>query len=455
MYLSQSSQGILLNPGDTPTLPAEAWGYDTSAITGGRFVDNIEYVTNLNDSGAGSFYAVSRGLNGHTGQGHVVFEIGGVQDRDDQGNVTRTDVANRTYHGNTAPGGFNIHGRSARIGTGQDNVIWRHIRIRMTDSLPEDPLFQNRDCAFTDSASNILYDHCSFAYSSDEIWSAYLEGTGGDNILAYRCIMGPPLGHDLGARGGSLVGQSRLAMVQCMQWTVEGRPLIEPMGTDGNAFINNWFWGWIGGLLRFDDRATTDNADAYVRFQNNIFTPSEGGESQCIIIDAGVNPSATAMIDGNWTNGATLVDNRPPLTIDDDTGTKLENQDVNIISTERALKDALVADCGANPSNRDEVDEQVITDIQTSTSSYSDSPAYTGIAISLKVPDSPSDYVGMPTVSGADTHTNLYGESLQARIESQSWWATKRNDVKSEANGRTFLEDYLYKFKAGVPPPDE
>lgn len=88
--------------------------------TGGRGGE-IYHVTNLNDSGAGSFRdAVSK--SGRI----VVFDVGGTIN-------LKSDVvvkSNISIMGQTAPGGAGITLRNGKIGMGGSNIIVRYISSR-------------------------------------------------------------------------------------------------------------------------------------------------------------------------------------------------------------------------------------------------------------------------------------------------------------------------------------
>ena len=92
--------------------------------TGGRSL-GVYHVTNLNDSGTGSFrQAVSDADN--AGGGTIVFDISGV--------IVLNSVLgftdNLTIAGQTAPdGGITIDGERVFVG-GIDNLIVRHIRFK-------------------------------------------------------------------------------------------------------------------------------------------------------------------------------------------------------------------------------------------------------------------------------------------------------------------------------------
>ena len=102
----------------TPAFPG-ALGFGAAA-TGGR-AGNVYHVTNLNDSGAGSFRdAVSTA--GRT----VVFDVGGYITLSTECGVK----SNITIAGQTAPGGgIGIRGAEVTFGN-QQNIICRFVRFR-------------------------------------------------------------------------------------------------------------------------------------------------------------------------------------------------------------------------------------------------------------------------------------------------------------------------------------
>ena len=110
----------------------EALGFGAQ-VTGGR-AGSVYHVTNLNDSGEGSFRdAVSQGNR------IVVFDVGGIIHIQTAVSIK----SNITIAGQTAPGeGIAIHG--GKLSTGkQSNIIIRYLRIRpgeTTNSEKDDAL---------------------------------------------------------------------------------------------------------------------------------------------------------------------------------------------------------------------------------------------------------------------------------------------------------------------------
>ena len=133
---------------------------------GARAAENQEvyHVTNLNDSGEGSFRdAVSK-----SGR-FVVFDVSGMIDLSK--NVTIP--SNTTILGQTAPGnGICIRGNNVKIGG--SNIIVRYIRFRVGAHMADGSDTRAQDgLEITDNSSNIIVDHCSVSWGTDENLSAY------------------------------------------------------------------------------------------------------------------------------------------------------------------------------------------------------------------------------------------------------------------------------------------
>lgn len=145
----------------TPAFPDAEGGGMWARGARGSDAPEIYHVTNLNDSGAGSFRdAVSKGNR------FVVFDVGGNINITKRINITQDNI---TILGQTAPGeGISIDGEGIVI-TG-DNIIMRYLRVRRGEGSSEgDTLWATR-------CRNIMIDHCSFAWSVDECVSfTYVE----------------------------------------------------------------------------------------------------------------------------------------------------------------------------------------------------------------------------------------------------------------------------------------
>ncbi len=162
--------------------------------TGGRG-GTVYHVTNLNDSGTGSFRDAVSASNRI-----VVFDVGGTVN-------LKSDVVvkgNITIAGQTAPGGGGITLRGGKIGMGGDNII-----IRFVSSRPGENGSSECDAWGGDKGSNSIIDHCSIGWANDEQFGLY---SNNQNQTVQYSIIGPSnciSYHSKGAHGfGIMLGKA-------------------------------------------------------------------------------------------------------------------------------------------------------------------------------------------------------------------------------------------------------
>ena len=159
-----------INPQHLPAFPgAEGFG---ALATGGRGGD-IVHVTNLRDSGPGSFReAVGRPNR------FVVFDVGGIIEL-----ATEVPVSsNLTILGQTAPGeGICFYKNTVAL-DGVSNIIVRFLRFRqgISGALNLKALGMTRKC------NNIIVDHCSIEWGR---WEDLGITVGSSTITVQNCIM--------------------------------------------------------------------------------------------------------------------------------------------------------------------------------------------------------------------------------------------------------------------------
>lgn len=145
-------------PEGIPAFPG-AWGGGMFA-TGGRGGRVIE-VTNLNDSGPGSFRAAVEAQ----GPRIVVFRTAGIIRLESNIDIDNPHI---TIAGQSAPGdGICLANYSLNINT--ENVILRHLRVRR--GRPEGG--QGSDNIGGNPIGQIIVDHCSASWGMDENLSLY------------------------------------------------------------------------------------------------------------------------------------------------------------------------------------------------------------------------------------------------------------------------------------------
>ena len=152
-------------------------------VTGGRG-GKIVHVTNLNDSGTGSFRSAVSGSDKKI----VVFDVGGIIALNSDLNIGD----NTTILGQTAPNpGITL--RYYTIRPGSNNIV-RFVRFRRGE---ERNVNDGADATWQREKTGIILDHCSFSWSIDEIASFY----DNRNFTMQWCTLGEALanpGHSKG-----------------------------------------------------------------------------------------------------------------------------------------------------------------------------------------------------------------------------------------------------------------
>ena len=169
-------------------------------VTGGRKSDGtttVVHVTNLNDSGTGSFRAAVTGGSYRT----IVFDVAGVI-------ALKSDVKfkdNITILGQTAPyPGVTI--RYYTVQPGANNIV-RFIRFRRGE---EKNVNEGADASWQRNKTGMILDHCSFSWSIDEVASYY----DNNNFTMQWCTIAESLvnaGHGKGAHGYGGIWGGKLA----------------------------------------------------------------------------------------------------------------------------------------------------------------------------------------------------------------------------------------------------
>lgn len=157
---------------------AEGFGKYTTGGRGGK----IYIVSNLNDKGSGSFREAAEAK----GKRFIVFAVSGTIHLQTKLSI-RGDV---TIAGQTAPGDGICLADNA-VSLGGDNIIIRYLRIRMGDKYQKGGMVDGNggDDAFGGvRRKNIIIDHCSMSWSTDEVFSVY---AGDSTTLQWNLISEP------------------------------------------------------------------------------------------------------------------------------------------------------------------------------------------------------------------------------------------------------------------------
>ena len=177
-----------------PAFPgAEGQGRYVPGGRGGKVI----HVTNLNDKGTGSFRAAVTGNSKKI----IVFDVAGVIPLASD----LTIGSNTTILGQTAPSpGITLRYYTVRP---EDNCIIRFIRLRRGQ---EKDINDGADATWQRNKTGIIFDHCSFSWSIDEVASFY----DNNNFTMQWCTVAESLtnpGHSKGAHGYGGIWGGKLA----------------------------------------------------------------------------------------------------------------------------------------------------------------------------------------------------------------------------------------------------
>lgn len=221
---------------------AEGFGKYSTGGRGGK----VYIVSNLNDSGSGSFREAAEAK----GKRIIVFAVSGTIHLETR-LLIKGDV---TIAGQTAPGdGICLADQSVQLGG--NNIIIRFLRFRMGDKYQSQQGMvdgSGGDDAFGGNRKdNIVIDHCSMSWSTDEVFSIY----GGDSTTLQWNIISEPLNYSYHFEAGD------------KDWENHGYGGI--WGGAHTSAHHNLFIHCVNRNPRFNGARLGANTD-FVDFRNNV-----------------------------------------------------------------------------------------------------------------------------------------------------------------------------------------
>jgi hypothetical protein len=461
---------------NTPAFPgAEGWG---RYATGGRG-GNVYYVTSLEDNtdspAPGTFrYAVNQ-----SGPRTILFALSGTIHLSSAITISNGDL---TIAGQSAPGD-GICLADFPLNISANNVIIRFIRVRMGDLKLTDA--DGCDAMGGRGIQNVIVDHCSCSWSTDECVSFY----GVNHFTLQWCFISESLRvskHTKGAHGyGAIWGgyqasfhhnflvhhSSRTPRLGSFYGAYDGQ---EDTDLRNNVLYNH------GGNACYGGEGMRGN------IVNCYYKPgpaSRTGERRGQIIAIGVNStdhlrprwgqwyiagnvinssnSANPMdtyerraTNNNWAYGVLPFINRASITDTDlanlQTSCPFDPGEVTTHSAEEAYKKVLTY--GGCSLSRDTIDKRLVHEAQTGTTTFTESrstdplPGYIDTPTDLRPADADSTWSPWPTLASLEAPKDTDLDGLpDTWEEAHGLRKTYRLDARTinPATGYSYLEEYL------------
>lgn len=431
---------------------AEGGGKYTEGGRGG----DVYYVTSLaDDGGSGTFrYAVSQ-----IGRRTVIFKVAGTIQLKSALNISHPYL---TIAGQTAPGkGITI--RDYPVYISASNVIIRFIRFRMGDvnDVQDDALGSQ-------ATTNVIIDHCSMSWSTDECGSFY----DNKNFTLQWCILSESLNnsiHEKGTHGygGIWGGQNATFHHNLLADHNSRNPRFDHNSissiTGPIDFENNVIYNW-------GDDGTYGGENRYVNIVNNYYKSGQATTSSSAkyrifhavaydSVDFSGNPSDGRNLASSYYITGNYVYGYPAVTSDNwNGGVQLKSGGSTAYATfvskfkaaspitmtytitaqtAEAAYQSVLSYAGASYA-RDAVDTRIVGDVTNGTYIYQGSKGSSGGLI-----DTQSDVGGWPEDAGViqatSSITDTDGDGMP-----DNWEDAKGLNKNDKSDGATKTLDGTY-----------
>ena len=410
---------------------AEGYGKYTKGGRGGAVYE----VTNLNATGTGSLGAAIAASGPRT----VVFRVSGTIEGDF---TIRNDYI--TIAGQTAPGdGICIKGS---ITNDASDVIIRYIRIRANPTVETDAIWGRYD-------KNIIVDHVSASWSSDEVMSLYHN----DSVTIQWCMITEACakngsGHRFGGIWGNPYGTYHHNLIAHN----DSRNPRWASGCGYNDYRNNVVYNWgynscLGAEAQQEDKPQFNFST--INMIANYYKPGPGTQSDVkgrIAEPSTRNGEADA---GKWWLSYNVVEGNSTVTTDNWKGFarneayfRLDEPWDAMTINQESPEDAYImvlAHAGCSKPNRDTIDKRIIKEVRTGTATYGDNGIITY----------PSDVGGWPTLANSTAPVDSDHDGMPDSWEKNNGLDTLNADDRNivDTNGYTMLENYLNSLTGYTP----
>lgn len=421
---------------------AEGFGRYTTGGRGGK----VLYVTNLEDSGPGSLrHAIQT-----AGPRFILFKVSGNIALKSNLDIRFGDL---TIAGQTAPGdGICLMNYPVTIAA--NNVIIRFLRFRMGDAAQ-----QEGDALGGRFCKQVIIDHCSMSWSTDECVSFYAN----ENTTVQWCFMSESLRnsvHGKGAHGyGGIWGGKYASFHHNLLAHHDSRnPRLGE--TAGDAFAltnlvdlrNNVIYNWAGNSCYGGEAMNVNIVNCYYKpgpvttkkerilslDKNTVVGTAVYNQWGKYYIAGNVLEGSTRATSDNWTYGVYNQFHAKYGTISDSEKAAMrldsEHPTHGNIRTHTASEayEKVLATGGASLV-RDAVDKRLVEEVRSGTYTFNGSNGSTKGII-----DSQGDVGGWPVLKAGIAPTDSSGDGMP-----DAWKTEKKlNPAKYEANGRNLSTGY-------------
>lgn len=371
---AQRSQLPLAFPG------AEGWGRHTTGGRGGRVI----VVSNLNDKGPGSL----RQAIAEKGPRIITFAVSGTIHLLSRLNFT----SNLTVAGHSAPGD-GICVADYPVSLKGDNIIIRYLRFRMGDKNQKGGMVHGNgsDDAFSGTGNkNIIIDHCSLGWSTDEAFSVYA----GDSCTLQWNIISEPLNYSYhfekgdkdyenhgfgGIWGGKHTSGHHNLFAHCVSRTPRFDGLRN-IAVENVDFRNNVIYNWGSNNVYAGEGGNYNVVNNYYKYG-----PSTKKNVRSRVLNPykllPALPYGKFFLNGNYVDGDAAVTARNWLGVVMNDGTPSDTSESKMITpfsaapvrTQSAEEAYLSVLTGAGASfHRDTLDQRIVDDAKNRTGRFID-----------------------------------------------------------------------------------
>ncbi|MCB9354637.1 MAG: pectate lyase [Lewinellaceae bacterium] len=423
---------------------AEGFGRKTTGGRGGK----VLFVTNLNDSGAGSLRAAVE----TPGPRYVLFKVSGSIALKSKLNIIHGDL---TIAGQSAPGD-GICVRDYPVVISADNVIIRFMRFRLGDVAK-----QEADGLESRLHKNIIVDHCSVSWSVDECLTLYAnENTTVQWCFAYESLKNSV--HSKGPHGyGGIWGGKNASFHHNLLAHHDSRnPRLGELAGDASALTdltdlrNNVIYNWGNNSCYGGEAMNVNIVNCY--YKPGPATPSSKSERIVSIdknktkgtavydiwgkffIDGNVVEGSTRATDDNWTYGVYNQFHSSYGTVPaaDKAAMRLSEPlpiNGNVTTHSAPVAYEKVLELGGAALKRDALDERIVQNVQSGGYSFDGSKGSTKGII-----DSQADVGGWPELNALAAPEDASGDGMP-----DTWKTARKLDPGAfEANGRDLSTAY-------------